>query len=106
MSPGAGDGTKVVRERLPGLPAASFVAAGLGFRPRCAIVLRIASDAALLSGLRKPAAARFQDRHLAGERFPSADRHIEIDGIQLDGWQARPHICAAMIAVPDPQNGS
>src|SRR4051812_45322253 len=67
MSPGAGAGTKVVRARLPGLPAASFAATGLGLRPRCAIVLRVAFDTALFGYLREIAAVRLQYRGLAGE---------------------------------------
>src|SRR4051794_39297801 len=84
MSPGAGVGTKVVRGRLPGLPAASFAATGLGFRPRCAMVLRVAFDTAPIGYFSEGATGPLQNSGVTGEGLPAADRHVDVDWVQLD----------------------
>src|SRR3978361_988128 len=84
IAPVRGGGTKGLRLRLPGLPAAILAATALGFLPRGAMTLRDPLYTPLLSAGRKALAVRRQNRFLAGKGLPATQRHVDIDGVQLD----------------------
>lgn len=45
-------------------------------------------------------------RLLARELLPPSDADIDVGRVELDAWQERPMISAAMVVVPAPEHGS